>query len=45
MMNWDYMNGWMGAWMWIPAALLLALGTVAVIRGMTRDDDGRAPRS
>jgi len=48
MMNWDYMNGWMGTWMWIPAALLLALlalGTVAVIRGMTRDDDGRAPRS
>jgi len=35
-MNWDYMsNGWMGGWMWIPLALLLALvvlGTVAVIR-------------
>ena len=41
-MDWNYMmNGWnggMGAWMWIPAALVLvlvALGVVAVIRGMT----------
>lgn len=39
MMNWDYMmNGWMGAWIWIPALLLLALlglGVVAVTRAMT----------
>ena len=39
MMNWDYMmNGWVGGWMWIPLALLLALlalGVVTVIRAMT----------
>jgi uncharacterized membrane protein len=38
-MNWDYVgNGWMGGWMWILMALLLALlafGTVAVIRALT----------
>ena len=37
MMNWDYMtNNWMGAWMWIPMVLvvaLLILGVIAVVRG------------
>src|SRR5206468_4634592 len=37
MMNWDYaMNGWMGAWMWIPTILIIALlvlGLIAIVRG------------
>ncbi|HAL25727.1 MAG TPA: SHOCT domain-containing protein [Chloroflexi bacterium] len=41
MMNWDYMmNGWIGGWMWIPMALLLALlalVVVAVIRATATD--------
>ena len=40
MMGWDYMTngGWMGAWMWIPMILvvaLLILGTIAVARGLS----------
>ena len=39
MMNgWTGMNGWMGGWMWIPMALLLALlalGVAAVIHATT----------
>jgi uncharacterized membrane protein len=32
MMNWDYMmNGWIGGWMWIPMALLLALLALVVV--------------
>lgn len=36
MMNWDSMNGWMGGWMWIPAALLLALLAVGVVAAVRR---------
>jgi uncharacterized membrane protein len=34
MMNWDWdymMNGWIGGWMWIPMALLLALLAFVVV--------------
>ena len=47
MMNWDSMNGWMGAWMWIPAAVLVVLVVLVVVVMMraTAHDDRRAPRS
>jgi hypothetical protein len=37
MMNWDYMtNGWMGGWMLIVVALLVALLAVGVIAAARR---------
>lgn len=45
MMNWDYMNGGMGGWLWVLMALLLGLlafGMIAVIRALTMGAPDRA---